>query len=425
MIKKEKIKDLQYTLNGVLTSDEIIADRDEILLKYGETAKIPGFRPGKIPVATLLQKYGEGATNEAIDKLMNRDMDEYTREKKIRPAAQPKADVPKFEEGKDLEYTIDMEVLPKIPEINLGKISITRRVAEVPEAEITKAMDNLLRARSTFEAADADYKVQNGDIAVIDFKGFVGKDAFDGGAAEKHHLNIGSGQFIPGFEDQIIGHKTGDKFDVNVTFPKEYHSEKLAGAKARFEVVIHEVKKQKLPEMNDDLAKEVGQESVASLGEHIKKILAEQYENASRQMARTEMLDALDSAVKINLPTAIVTQEIEIAREEAARGGKDFDEKKEKKDAERRVKLGLTLADWGAQNGVVVENADLQKAIWEEAARYPNPQEVFEFYNKNPNAVSMIRGMIFERKALDAMIEKAKVTEKAVKADDLFKQGNR
>ncbi|MCL2369098.1 MAG: trigger factor [Alphaproteobacteria bacterium] len=422
MIKKDKIKDLNYVLTGVLTAAEIESASDEILLKHGKDAKIPGFRPGKAPIETLRQKYGNAALSEAVDKLLQTDMDTYVADKKIRLAAAPKADVPKFELGRDLEYTIEFDILPTLPALDLSKFTITKKVAEVPESEITKAMDNLLKARATYEVADAGAKAENGDTVVIDFKGFVGKEAFEGGEAKSHHLNLGSGQFIPGFEDQITGHKKGDKFDVNVEFPKQYHSDKLAGAKARFEVEIHEIKKQKLPEMTDELAKEVGQESVAALSEHIKKILSEQYEEASMRDARNDLLDMLADKVKINLPESLVAQEAEMSKQESERQGKKFDEKAERKDAERRVKLGLILAEWGGVNNISVENSDLQKAVWEEAARYPNPQEVFEFYNKNPNALSMVRGMLFERKALDAMIGKCNVKDKPVKADDLFKQ---
>ena len=291
-------------------------------------------------------------------------------------------------------------------------------------------MHNIRKSRSVAEKQDEKYAAKSGDVAVIDFKGFIGKDAFEGGEASKHHLILGSGSFIPGFEDKVIGHKSGDKFDVNVTFPKDYHAENLAGKDARFEVLVHEVRKHILPELNDELAKQVGQESVEKLKEHIRTIISGQYTEAAQRDMRNELLDVLADKVKLDLPETLVEQELNMAKSEHehhnAEHGHDhkWDEKKERKDAERRVKLGLILAEWGTQNKVEVTRDDLQQAIWAEASRYPDPKQIFEIYNKNPNAVAMLRGMLFERKALDAMLTHVKQKEKSVPADELFKQAS-
>ena len=205
----------------------------------------------------------------------------------------------------------------------------------------------------------------------------------------------------------------------------------MAGKDARFEVLVHEVRHHILPEMNDELAKQVGQESVEKLREHIRNIITEQYTEASKRDMRNELLDILGDKVKLDLPAVLVDQELAMAKSEHDRShehcdGKcadhKWDEKKERKEAERRVKLGLILAEWGTQNKVEVSREDLQQAIWAEAARYPDPQQVFDFYNKNQNALGMLRGMIFERKSLDAMLEHVKTKDKEVKPEELFKQ---
>ncbi|MBN1324731.1 MAG: trigger factor [Alphaproteobacteria bacterium] len=429
MFKKEKNKDLHYSVSGFFSADEIQKAADEILLEYGKEAKMPGFRPGHIPLNVLRQKYNATAFGEAVDKMMNKDLNDFVTEKKLRLAGAPKADVAKWEIGSDLEYSLEFDILPTLPNIDLEKYTITKKVAEVPESEVKKSLENLQKSRSVAEKQEAGYKAVNGDVAVIDFKGFVGAEPFEGGEAKKHHLILGSGAFIPGFEDQIIGHKVGDKFDVNVKFPKEYHSENLAGKDAKFEVEIHELRHHKLAEMNDELAKAVGQESVASLTEHVRKILNEQYVEVSKREMRDELLELLSDKVKLDLPETLVEQEFNMAKSEfeshaghAHAKDAKFDEKKERKDAEKRVKLGLILAEWGTANKVEVSREDLQKAIWDESARYPDPNQVFEYYNKNQNALSMLRGMLFERKALDTMIAKVKTKEKSVKADELFKQ---
>ncbi len=430
MIKKDKIKDLHYSVTGVLTADEIQAAADEVLTKYGADAKMPGFRAGHVPLSVLRQKYNASAMGEAIDKLMNRDLEKYTTEKKIRLAGAPRADLGKWEIGNDAEYTLEFDILPTLPEIDLEKFTVTKKTTKLDESEVDTAIENLRRARSVAEKQPAEYKAENGDTAVIDFTGYIGKDAFEGGAAKMHHLVLGSGSFIPGFEDQIIGHRAGDEFDVNVKFPKDYHADNLAGRAARFAVVLHEVRKHILPELNDAFAKEIGQETVEKLREHIRDILNEQYTEAARAEMRNELLDILADKVKLDLPEVVVEQELQIAKNEhehhhAHCDGKcdddcKFDEKKERREAERRVKLGLILAEWGSANKVEVTRDDLQQAIWAEAARYPDPKQIFEFYNKNQNALTMLRGMIFERKSLDAMLTHVKQKEKAVKPSELF-----
>ena len=335
--------------------------------------------------------------------------------------------------GKDAEYSLEFDILPTLPTIDLEKFTVTKKTADLDEKEVETALENIRKSRSVAEKQDAKYKAANGDVAVIDFTGFVGDTAFEGGAAKKHHLILGSGAFIPGFEDQIIGHKIGDKFDVNVKFPADYHAENLAGADARFAVEIHEIRKHILPELNDELAKQVGQESVDALKAHIRNILTEQYNDAAQREMRNELLDILADKVKLDLPETLVSQELEMAKNEFERSHANchdekcdhkWDEKQERKDAERRVKLGLILAEWGTQNKVEVSREDLQQAIWSEAARYPDPKQVFEFYNKNQNALAMLRGMLFERKALDAMLTHVKTKEKKVKAEELFQQAS-
>ena len=433
MFTKEKNKDLHYSVTGTIPAADVQAAADKILLEYGKKVKMPGFRAGKVPLNILRQKYNASAYGEAIDNIMNEDLNKYVADKKIRLAGAPRADLAGWEIGKDVEYSLEFDILPTLPAIDLEKFTVIKKTADLDEKEVDVALENIRKSRSVAEKQDEKYKAANGDVAVIDFKGFVGDEAFEGGEAKKHHLILGSGAFIPGFEDQIIGHKIGDKFDVNVKFPSDYHAANLAGADARFAVEIHEIRKHILPELNDELAKQVGQESVDALKAHIRNILTEQYNEAAQRDMRNELLDMLADKVKLDLPETLVTQEMEMAKNEFERSHAHchdekcehkWDEKQERKDAERRVKLGLILAEWGTQNKVEVSREDLQQAIWAEAARYPDPKQVFEFYNKNQNALAMLRGMLFERKALDAMLTHVKTKEKKVKADDLFKQAS-
>ena len=316
MFTKEKIKDLHYSVNGSISATDLQAAADKILLEYGKKAKMPGSRAGKIPLSILRQKYNASAYGEAIDKLMNDDLNKYIANKKIRLAGAPRADMAGWEIGKDAEYTLEFDILPTLPAIDLEKFTVTKKTADLDEKEVETALENIRKSRSMAEKQDENYQAANGDIVVIDFTGYLGDTAFEGGAAKKHHLTLGSGAFIPGFEDQIIGHKISDKFDVNVKFPAEYHAANLAGQDARFAVEIHEIRKHILPEMNDELAKQVGQETVDALKEHIRNILTEQYNDAAKREMRNELLDILADKVKLDLPETLVSQEYDMAKSE-------------------------------------------------------------------------------------------------------------
>ena len=405
MIKKDKIKDLHYTVYGTLTAGEIEDKSGEILTKYGAKTKIAGFRAGHIPLNVLKQRYGAAAAEEAVNDLINIDLNAFAKDKNIKLAGAPRANLDKFVVGGDAEYTLEFDILPELPKIDLEKITIAKKSTPVKDTEIEKAIENIRSNRSDFQKQDADYKLASGDIAIIDFTGYVGEEKFDGGEAKNHNLKLGSGSFIPGFEDQVIGHKPGEEFDVNVKFPEKYHAENLAGKPARFRVKINEARHGVLPPLDDELAKAIGMESLEKLRAHVKEILQKQNDDAAQSEMRNELLDILADKVKLDLPEMLVEQELAAAKKDAA----DFDEKKERKEAERRVKLGLILAEWGQANDVKVSRDELQAAIWTEASRYPNPNEVYEFYNKNPNALSMLNGMLFERKTLDAMIDKCRI----------------
>ena len=271
MFKKEKIKDLHYSVNGVIPADKLQDAADEILLEYGKKVKMPGFRTGKVPLNILRQKYNASAYGEAIDKLMNDDLNNYIAEKKIRLAGAPKADLAGWEIGKDAEYSMEFDILPTLPAIDLEKFTITKKVAELDEKEVETALENIRKSRSVAEKQDEKYKAANGDVAVIDFKGFVGDDAFEGGEAKKHHLILGSGAFIPGFEDQIIGMNIGGERDITVKFPEDYPQETLAGKEAVFAIKLHGIKVKELPEVNDEFIQEAtGEESVEAYKASVK-----------------------------------------------------------------------------------------------------------------------------------------------------------
>ncbi|MDR2685389.1 MAG: trigger factor [Rickettsiales bacterium] len=423
MIKRDKIRGLHYTIEGALASAELAAAESVILTKYGEKVKMDGFRPGHIPLNVLKARVGDGALRDAVNDLIEKDLNAFAAEKKLRLADHPKFNMPEIIAGKDVEYSVEFDVLPELPEINLEKITLVRKTAEVADSEIDKALANIAKARAQYNKCEDGRAAANGDICVIDFKGFVGGEAFAGGEASKHHLELGSGQFIAGFEDQIIGHKVGDKFNVNVKFPDNYGAENLAGKPALFEVLVHEIRAPQPVTIDDALAKEIGQESLSSLRDHIKKILAEQYEQGAAKFMREELLDVLSEKVKLDLPEVLIEKEIAFARRDAEQHAEKFDERAARKNSERRVKLGLILAEWGAAQKVEVPQAEVQQAIFQEAYRSgANPQSVIEYYSKNPDALAMIRGALYEQKVLSEMVARTEKKDKAVNAEELFSQ---
>ncbi|MDR1826391.1 MAG: trigger factor [Rickettsiales bacterium] len=397
MIKKDRIRDLHCSVSGVIPGADIKAKSDEILAKYGEKANIAGFRPGHVPAFVLRQKYGPAADEDAINDLINADLNALIYDKKIQPAGAPKADLKKYADGSDAEYELEFDILPELPRIDFERIVLSKKAADVSGADVDSAIENIRANRADFQKQDAGYKLVSGDIAIIDFTGFAGGVKFDGGEGKNHSLKLGSGQFIPGFEEQIVGHASGDEFEIAVKFPEKYHSPELAGKDATFKVKVTEARRSMPPPLDENFAKECGFESVEKMKADVKEILQRQNEDAAKADLRNQLLDALYDKVRLPLPESLVARETEAS------------ENKDKKEAERRVKLGLILAQWGNRSEIKVGRDELQGAIWAEAARYPDPKEVYDFYNKNQDALSTLNGMLFERKVLDAMIEKCTV----------------
>ena len=391
---------------------------------------VPGFRKGKAPRSVVENYYGKAVLfDEAFNVLYSKHYPEILSKERenFTAVGDPELSV---DDLSDEKLTLSA-VIPVKPEVKIGAykgLEIKKYEYTVTDEEVTREVNKILdREAKTVDVTDRP--CAEGDTVNINFSGSVDGEKFEGGTAEKYSLTLGSNTFIPGFEAQVAGHKIGETFDVKVTFPADYHAENLAGKDARFAVKVHEVRKHQLPELNDELAKSVGHESVDKLREHIRTILTEQYDEAAKRDMRNELLDILADKVKLDLPENLVDQEYNMAKQEYERAAKNgstekWDEKQERRDAERRVKLGLILAEWGTQNKVEVTRDDLQQAVWAEAARYPDPKQVFEFYNKNQNALAMLRGMIFERKALDAMLTHVKTKEKSVKPSELFQQSD-
>ena len=406
------------------------------------TLNIKGFRPGKVPPAHVRKMFGKSLMSEVVEKTINETTQKVIEDNKLRPASEPdlkpEGDIQAVVDGKaDLSYEISLEIMPEFALTDLAKISLKKPVYEPSAAEVKEALDELAKANRTYEPRTGkSLKAKDGDQLVIDFLGKVDGVAFDGGAAEDADLTLGSGQFIPGFEEQLVGAKPGESVVVKVTFPAEYQAANLAGKDAEFEVTVKEVKAPVAAKADDALAERLGVENLEKLSELLKTNLESQYAGASRFKLKRALLDALDEKHAFDLPPKMVEAEfsqiwaqVQQDKEQGGLPPEDADKTDEqlqteyRKIAERRVRLGLVLAEIGRTNNVQVTDQELGEAMRQEAMKYgQQAQQIFDFLRQNPNAQAQLRAPIFEDKVVDLILGQAKVKDEKVTKEELLKE---
>ncbi len=433
-ITELKSEGLNKSYKVVVDAKDFAKQMDDKLAKIAKSAKIQGFRAGKAPLSMIKKKYGSEAMSETLDEAIRNASNKVLDEKKLRPAMQPSIKIVAFGEDKDLEFDMEMEVLPEIKLGDFSKISLDKQVAEVPAEEIEKAVSYLANARK--ETVVAEGKVaQKGDTVMIDFVGSVDGVEFNGGKGENYPLELGSGSFIPGFEDQLVGAKAGDKVDVKVKFPENYHAKDLAGKDSVFAVTVKEVREPKAVEINDELAKSLGAESLDKLKETLASRIKADYDNASRMKLKRQLLDVLDKEYKFDVPASLVDAEYKaiVNQYEQAKKYNQLDEEEKNKKEEdllkeykdiavRRVKLGLLLSEVGQDAKISIKPEDINAAIMNETRKYPGQEQmVLDYYLKNKQAVEALKAPIFEEKIIDHIISKANLNEKTVSVEELYK----
>tara|TARA_R110000868_G_scaffold16933_3_gene75063 strand:- start:943 stop:2397 length:1455 start_codon:yes stop_codon:yes gene_type:complete len=424
-------REFKVVVPAAQIEEKVVAKLDEIK----DQVRLPGFRPGKIPAKLLRQRYGQTVMGEVLETAVNENTGKVLNDNDLRPAVQPKIEVTSFEEGKDLEFEIVIEIIPAIEPMDFKKLTLTREVVELDDEKVNETLDRIAKAQGTTEPLARKRKSKKDDVVVIDFLGKIGGEAFEGGKAEDYELELGSNSFIEGFEDQLTGVNAGDELVVKVKFPEEYGSAELAGKDAEFDVTVKEIKEKKPAALDDELAKKLGQESFDSLKDAIRKDYGREYESVARQKMKRQLLDALAENHSFELPTSLVDNELEgiIGQIKQAReAGQEDDETKGKSEeelaaefreiAERRVLLGLLLAEVGRKNDIQVTQEDVNKVLVAEAQKYPGQeQQVIEFYKNNPQALQGLQGPVYEDKVVDYIVELAKVEEKTVSVEDLLK----
>ena len=433
-VKEKENKGLKRSFAVTVPSTEIEKEVSRQLQQVSQTAKIPGFRPGKIPEKVLRQRYGQSVMGDVINSAVNKATIDVLDQHKLTPALQPDIRITTFEEGGDLSFDMELEIMPESPTLDVSKISIEKPVADVEESKITEALERIAASNRDLKAKADGAKAAKGDVVQIDFKGFIDDVAFEGGEGRNFNLELGSGQFIPGFEDQLIGAKAGDDVTVNVTFPKDYHAPNLKGKKTRFEVKVHAIQEAVIPEMNDDFAKELGMESLAKLKDAIREQITRDYDVLARNRMKKHLFDELDKACKFDVPQGMFTMEfdaiwkqVEQAKEQgdpAVKGKTDAALKKEYEAiADRRVRLGIFLSQTAGRNNLQVDRTDLSKAVMEQARMYPGQEaKIIEFYQKHPEQLAEMRGPILEDKAVDFLLTQVKLKEKKMTLEALMEE---
>jgi trigger factor len=432
----ETLKDgLKRAYTITVTAAELEAKVQEKLLEAQPEVEIKGFRKGKVPLAILKKQFGQRLMGDAMQDAIDGAMKQHFDTTGDRPALQPDVkmvDGETWKEGQDVVVEMSYEALPPIPELDASKIALDRLSVKADEASVEEALKNLAESAQNFETRGKGKVSKSGDQVVIDFKGSVDGVAFEGGAGEDYPLVLGSNSFIPGFEDQLIGAAAGAEVSVTVTFPAEYGAAHLAGKEAVFACTVKDVRKPVAAALDDELAKKFGAEDLAALKGQIASRLEEEYKGAARAVMKRSLLDQLDTLVKFDLPPALVEAEAaQIAHQlwheenpevhDHNHGSVETTEE-HKTLAERRVRLGLVLAEVGRKAEVTVTDAEMTQAVLTQARQYPGQErQYFEFIQKNPQMQQQLRAPIFEDKVVDHIVASAKVTDKDVSKEELQK----
>jgi trigger factor len=405
------------------------------LQEMGKDVKMPGFRPGKVPIAMLRRRYGQSVMGEVVEQAVNDAASKTIQDNELRPAASPSVEDVKFAEGTDLEYTLNIELLPEFDLIDFGKLKLERPVAEPDDKQVDEALERIAKGNQRGQDLKRKRKSREGDLVIIDFDGSVDGERRPGMQAEDFELELGSGKFIDNFEDQLVGQNIGDDITVNVTFPENYGEKTLAGKAAVFEVKLKNIQEMVAPEIDDELAKSFGKENVADLKQAVKDQLKNEFDAMSRNRLKRDLLDKLAGEFSFAVPPRMAESEfnqiwsqIEQAKKDGHLTGEDAkksddDLKAEYREiAERRVRLGLVLSEVGRKNDINVAQEELTRAMLDEARRYPGQEaQVIQYYQKQPEALAALRAPIFEEKVVDFIVELAKVTDKKVTAEELAK----
>lgn len=416
-----------YTV--VVPAADLARKLDEQIGIVAKTIRMPGFRPGKVPANVVRKLHGAALTGQVLEEAVQEGSQKVLEENKLRPALQPKIEVTKYEPEADLEFTMNLEVLPEVAVPDLSGLKLEKWTIPVEDKDVDAAVERLASQQKSFEDAPEGHAAANGDAIIIDFVGKLDGVEFEGGKGEDTQLELGSGMFIPGFEEQLLGVKAGDEKTITVTFPAEYPAENLAGKETTFDVTVKKVQVSKPVEINDEMAKNFGLEGLESLKDILKSQIEREHNALTRTFLKRKLLDALAATHDFAVPETMVEAEFEQIWAQLEREAGDNEEEKAKLEAEkedyrniavRRVRLGLLLSEIGQANNIQITQAEMNRLIAQEAQRYPGQQQqVVKFFTENAMAAAQLRAPLYEEKVVDFILEKAELIEKTVSREEL------
>jgi trigger factor len=424
---------LKHGFTIVVPETELAGKREKRLAELGKTMQLPGFRPGKVPMSMVRKRYGDAVQAEVVEGAVNDASDQLLAERNLRPAMQPKLEVIKPGQNSDLEFTLQVEVLPEISIPPFADITLKKPVAAVSDEAVAEALDKLTKQRQTFEPVEISRPAAKGEQLTVDFIGRVDGEAFQGGTANDVPLIVAGEGFIPGFAEQTEGLSPGETRTIKVSFPQDYGAKELAGKDAEFEITAKSLSIPKVPEADDAFAKVLGLESLADLQKNISEQIGREYQQMSRLKLKRSLLDALAERAQFAAPESLVEAEFteiwrQVEQENAAGRADPEDAAKDEATlkaeyqaiADRRVRLGLLVAEIGRANNITVNDQDLQRAMFNEAMKYlDQAMQVLEFFKKNPQQLDRFRGPIFEDKVVDYLLENVQLEEVTVTPEEL------
>ena len=423
----ETTQGLERRVTITVPAETVVQAIREELKRVAKNARIDGFRKGKVPPHIIEKRFGASVRQDILGDLLQNHFFQAVIENKINLAGRPSFTVEQFEEGKELKFSATFEVYPEVELKGLENIKVEKPVVEISEADIDKMVEVLRKQQATWTETQDAAKAE--DRVTIDFVGSVDSEAFEGGKASDFVLFMGQGRMIPGFEEGIVGHKAGDKFTIDVTFPEEYHAENLKGKAAKFDITLKKVEVMVLPELTDEFVAKFGPntKSVADLRNEIRKNMQRELKNALTTRVKTQVIDGLVEQNQIDVPNSAVEQEIEVLRQQAAQrfGGNaqqaaQLPRELFEEQAKRRVLVGLLLSQVIASNELKADEERVKAMIEDIASAYEQPADVVEYYSKNNELMNNIRNVVLEEQAVDAVLAKAQVTEKAATFDEIM-----
>ncbi len=391
-------------------------------------AQIDGFRKGKVPISVIKKRYGQGIRMDAVEQIMRDSYVEAIQKESIQPAGMPSIEPKNITEGADLEFVVKVEVYPEITLGDNTTIKVDRVVSDVTDADVDTMLETLRKQNaewSAVERASAD-----GDQVTIDFVGYLGDEAFEGGAAEGHKLVLGSNTMIPGFETGIVGAKTGEERTISVTFPDDYQADNLKGKEASFKITVSEVAEQILPELDDAFVAKFGLEdaTIDALRAEVRKNMERELNQAVKAKLKNALFDGLVSINEVEVPSGLIDQEVDALRKQAASqfGGQDFDASQLpaelfQDEAKKRAKLGLLISEIIKQEELKVDDDKVRVFLEDMAQAYQEPQQVIEYYLKNKEQLAQVQSAVLEEQVVDKLLESAQVTEVTLGYEDAIK----